>query len=98
MKAKNLIWTQANGTTSTLRELETSHLQNIAAYLTRRQEEYKRFAALHPDRVLPPLTCQGQPVDTWLNTISEILSKRFSKEMIKANALVQLYNKEAEND
>jgi hypothetical protein len=97
MKAKDLIWTQANGTASSLKELETSHLQSIAALLMRRENEYRLFAARGEGVVLPPLTAQGHPISAWLDAIAKILAKRYSKEMVKANALMQRYQKEIDN-
>jgi hypothetical protein len=94
MKTKDLIWTQANGTASSLKELETSHLQSIAALLMRRENEYRLFAARGEGVVLPPLTAQGHQISVWLDAIAKILAKRYSKELDKAQALVAHLNKD----
>jgi hypothetical protein len=93
-KIKDLIWTQASGVQSPLKELETSHLQSIATLLMRRESEYQRFAARGDGLALPPVTAQGYPINLWLDAIQKILAKRYAKELDKARALVAHHSKD----
>lgn len=78
MKAKTAVWTSANGETSTIREMELSHLQNLASYLNRREEEYSNLRVLAENKgyALPPPMTQGYTLGEWLTCILGELNRR----------------------
>lgn len=78
MKAKTATWTSANGETSTIREMELSHLQNLASYINRREEEYSRLRLLAEAKgyLVPPPMTQGYTLGEWLTCILGELNRR----------------------
>lgn len=100
MKAKNAMWHSADGRVKPIRELETSHLQNLAAYLQRRAEEHERLMERASDAGLTIglLYIQGEPVSDWILCILNELARQREKERQAATKGVQKLQKKLEND
>jgi hypothetical protein len=84
---QELVWKQADGKQVNLKDLDTDHLQNIAALLVRREDSYKAFTSRYPVPLGPKLH-NGQPAQVWLDAIAKILRKRYSKSVIEAENLI----------
>lgn len=91
MKAKTAMWRSADGRVSPIRDLETEHLQNLAAYLQRRATEHDRISELATANGLAigPLVILDEPVSAWLLCIINELSRRRAKELAKSLKTVE---------
>lgn len=94
MKAKQAMWRSADGRVEPIRDLETSHLQNLAAYLQRRAAEHDRLMALAEQQgyKIGPMCIQDEPVADWIFCIINELSRRRTKEVAKAREAIERLN------
>lgn len=86
MKAKTAMWRSGDGTSSPIRDLETGHLQNLAAYLSRREAEHVRIMEMAEQRglMIGPLLVQEEPIVSWIICIMNELARRRTRELEKA--------------
>jgi hypothetical protein len=94
MKAKTAVWRSADGSAAAIRDLETSHLQNLAAYLQRRADEHERLIALAEQQgfKIGPMQVQGESVIDWVLCILNELARRRRKEVEGAKRAIEKLN------
>lgn len=91
MKNKDIIWTGRDRITTTLGDMEDSHLLNTIMYLTRRQKEYDETfkVIVSAGAIIPELEINGATVPVWIERLQKELMRRSRKEAERIQKYVE---------